>query len=247
MNRRSAESTLVIVQPGEKLPTLQSVPGDFADWIIDGLARADLPVRIVRPHRGDTLPAEADVAAVVVTGSSSMVTDRDPWMQASADWLRRLVEREVPVLGICFGHQLLAYALGGNVQDNPNGIEVGTVVTQLHPEAHSDPLFGGLPEALSVQASHRQAVTGLPANAAILAASDKDSHHAFRVGKNAWGVQFHPEFDARIVTAYAEYYAPALAEQGVAAAQSLARIRETPQVKAILARFGRMIGTWVLP
>ena len=163
MNRRSAESTLVIVQPGEKLPTLQSVPGDFADWIIDGLARADLPVRIVRPHRGDTLPAEADVAAVVVTGSSSMVTDRDPWMQASADWLRRLVEREVPVLGICFGHQLLAYALGGNVQDNPNGIEVGTVVTQLHPEAHSDPLFGGLPEALSVQASHRQAVTGLPA------------------------------------------------------------------------------------
>ena len=233
--------TLVIVQPGEKLPTLESVTGDFADWMLAGLARPDIPVRIVRPHRGEELPAESEVSAVLVTGSSAMVTDRADWMEHAAAWLRHLVAHHVPVLGICFGHQLLAYALGGEVQNNPNGIEVGTVKTRLSLHAQADPLFQQLGGPLAVQASHRQSVVRLPDAATLLASSDKDPHHAFRVGENVWGVQFHPEFDARIVTAYTEYYRAMLAEQEVHADQVLATVRETPSASQILSNFGRLL------
>jgi hypothetical protein len=89
---------LVIVQPGEKLPTLESVAGDFADWVLEGLARPDMPVSIVRPHRGEDLPAESGVSAVVVTGSSAMVTERADWMENMAAWLRHLVAHKVPIL-----------------------------------------------------------------------------------------------------------------------------------------------------
>lgn len=235
--------SLVIVQPGEKLPALESVAGDFAEWMLKGMACPQRPARIIRPHQGERLPPDSEVGAVIVTGSSAMVTDRPPWMDESAAWLRQLVAQDVPVLGICFGHQLLAYALGGEVRDNPSGIEVGTVTTRLNRQAQSDPLFRELPATLVVQASHRQSVVRLPAATILLATSDKDPHHAFRVGTHAWGVQFHPEFDATIVKAYTEYYRPALAEQGVRADDLLAAVQETPLTNRILSRFGELVLT----
>jgi GMP synthase (glutamine-hydrolysing) len=202
---------LVIVQPGQKLPTLLGVPGDFADWVLVGMQRDAEDAVVRRPQLGEGLPDPADVGAVVVTGAGAMVTEQAPWMIASGAWLRELVALGRPVLGICFGHQLLADALGGQVADNPRGIEVGTVTTRLTAAAAEDALLGDLPAAFPVQASHQQSVVALPPGAVALAASDQDPHHAFRYGDNCWGLQFHPEFDAGIVAAYEEYYAPRLA------------------------------------
>lgn len=233
--------TLAIVQPGEKLSTLTPLAGDFSDWILWGMPRPQPRTQICRPHRGEPLPPDGDVAAVIVTGSNAMVTDRAQWMEETAAWLRCLVEQNVPVLGICFGHQLLAYALGGEVRDNPNGTEVGTVTTRLTNHAQYDPLLHKLPTSLVVQASHRQSVVKLPEAATLLATSDQDPHHAFRVGASAWGVQFHPEFDAHIVKAYTEYYRPILNEQGTRADDLLALVQETPLANQILFRFGQYV------
>jgi GMP synthase (glutamine-hydrolysing) len=201
---------LLIIQPGQKLPSLAGVPGDFSDWVLAGMGVEGLPVSVLHPQQGDVLPDPVQACGVVVTGSSAMVTERLPWMLETEAWLRRVVAQDTPLLGICFGHQLLAHALGGEVADNPLGIEVGTVETRLADEAEVDPLFGKLPATCPVQASHQQSVRSLPPGAVRLAASEQDPHHAFRYGKTAWGVQFHPEFDARIVAAYEAYYAARL-------------------------------------
>lgn len=236
-------SGLVIVQPGQKLQTLGDVTGDFADWMLAGMGLAADRARIVLPHLGEALPRPDAVSAVLVTGSSAMVTDPDPWIEASAAWLRELVRREVPVLGICFGHQLLAHALGGEVRDNPNGIEVGTVTTRLTPQAAADPLFSGLPAQVAVQASHRQSVLRLPEGAVRLAASAQDPNHAFRWGERAWGVQFHPEFDCRIVRGYADYYRPRLPAQGMDADTVIGEARETPEPPQLLRAFAHQLAT----
>jgi len=201
---------LLILQPGQKLPSLAAVPGDFSDWILAGMGRDPAKVPVLRPEQGDVLPPPAEVGAVVITGSGAMVTEQAPWMLATAAWLRELVALGRPVLGICFGHQLLADALGGEVADNPRGIEVGTVITRPTAAAAQDALFAGWPAEAPVQASHQQSVIRLPDGAVVLAASEQDPHHAFRYGERAWGIQFHPEFDARIVTAYEAYYGPRL-------------------------------------
>lgn len=226
---------LLVVQPGQKLPTLDGVSGDFADWVRLGMGPAVDSVRVVRPQTGEALPPPGNVDGVVITGSGAMVTEQAGWMQNTAAWLRGAVKADVPVLGICFGHQLLAWALGGVVADNPNGIEVGTVTTRLTPGAQADQLFAGMPDTLRVQASHQQSVIHLPERAVLLAASDQDPHHAFRVGQRAWGVQFHPEFDARIVAAYEAYYGPRLApayRQAAAGARA-----DSPWGKRLLGAF----------
>ncbi len=200
---------LTIVQPGQKLSSLVTVAGDFAEWIAQGMGLAAAAWQVVRPHEGDALPAQAD--AVVISGSSAMVTDRDPWILELEHWLSRMHRARVPLLGICFGHQALASALGGRVTDNPNGVEVGTVQVSREPE--KDPLLADLPDPFRAQASHRQAVVTLPPGAVRLAHTDLDPNHAFRLGELTWGVQFHPEFSAEIVASYIDYYAEDLGDR----------------------------------
>lgn len=231
----------VIVQPGQKLPTLGQVDGDFSDWILSGMGHTCNGFPVIKPHLGEPLPDPALVTAAIVTGSGAMVDGGQEWIEPSAQWLRQLVEQDVPVLGICFGHQLLAHALGGSVADNPNGIEVGSVTTRLTPEAAHDPLFEGFPPKMRVQASHRQAVIALPRGAVRLAASHQDPNHAFRYGGNTWGVQFHPEFDRTITRAYIDYYRGDLENSGRAVEHMILSTEELYRPRRLLRRFERRI------
>lgn len=232
---------LVIVQPGQKLSGLAGVDGDFADWMLTGMGWTEQQVLVVRPHRDEPLPDPDRVPAALVTGSGAMVTEGSAWIEASAAWLRALVERGAPVLGICFGHQLLAHALGGLVRDNPHGVEVGTVQTRLTLGAAQDALFGPLPPQLAVQASHRQAVIELPAGAERLAASDRDPNHAYRYGSHAWGIQFHPEFTQGITRGYIEYYRADLEADGRAVDALLDGVQDLRLPAGLLRRFGQRV------
>jgi len=228
----SLTKPLLILKVGSTHPHIAAELQDFEHWIQAGLQDDSLPVAVVDPREGQALPAQADIAGVVVTGSHSMVSDREPWSEATATWLRDTVAAEVPVLGICYGHQLLAHALGGEVGYHPQGIELGTVPVSLHEAAQDDPLFAGLPTQFDAQAAHRQSVQRLPDGATLLAGNHFEPHHAFRFGARAWGVQFHPEFGEAATRAYLVTLNGDVPEGAV---------RPTDVAASVLPRFARIV------
>lgn len=223
---------LLILKLGSTHPHIAAELQDFEHWIQAGLQDDSLPVQVVDPREGQALPPQADIAGVVVTGSHSMVSDREPWSETAAAWLRDTVAAEVPVLGICYGHQLLAHALGGEVGYHPQGIELGTVPVSLHEAAQDDPLFAGLPTQFDAQAAHRQSVQRLPDGATLLAGNHFEPHHAFRFGTRAWGVQFHPEFGEAATRAYLVTLNGDVPEGAV---------RPTDVAASVLPRFARIV------
>ena len=226
---------LLILKTGQTLAPLRAQGEDFEDWIRRGLGCRD--VIVVDVAAGEALPPLASCRGIVVTGSPAMVTDRAPWSEHSADYLREAVERSVPVLGICYGHQLLAHALGGTVDYHPQGREIGTVDVRQTGAVPDDPLFARLPLSFPAHATHSQSVMTLPAGAVLLASSAHDAHHAFRVGDCAWGVQFHPEFDARVMASYIRERQDDLRAEGLNVEAILGRVRNTPEATGMLRDF----------
>ncbi len=239
--RPRRNNRILIIKTGSTLSGLRSHKGDFEDWITAGmgLGPGDVDVRDVTV--GARLPENGVHAGVVITGSHSMVTERLRWSEETASWLALEVASGTPTLGICYGHQLLGHALGGSVENNPLGWELGTVEVKLLPEAQGDAILGGLAPAIRVQASHTQSVLRLPASAVRLAASARDINHAFRVGRCAWGVQFHPEFDAEVVRAYIEHCRVKLVAEGQDPDRLIRESRDTATGTEVLRRFARLV------
>ncbi|MFC1829844.1 glutamine amidotransferase [Thermodesulfobacteriota bacterium] len=233
--------TVLIVKMGETYPSLARRRGDFDDWITARLGIASDSIRIVKPYTGETLPGLLQPAGVVVTGSHAMVTDQEDWSEDTAVWLSRIVDAQIPLLGICYGHQLLAHAMGGIVGNNPLGSEFGTVDVRLTEHAARDRLFADLPPVVRVQACHTQSVLALPPEAKLLAYNDRDPHHAFSVGASAWGVQFHPEFDADIMDFYLKACDDSLLAEGFAPERLVEAAENTQYGTELLGRFGKII------
>ncbi|MFB6137304.1 MAG: type 1 glutamine amidotransferase [Halobacteriaceae archaeon] len=139
---------------------------------------------------GGELPAHHDFDAAVVTGSEASVYGDEPWIDGLLSWLETAHERSMPLLGVCFGHQAVAAALGGEVADmGADTFELG-----YREVAHDGGvLFEGIDERFTVFVTHGDEVVTLPPGAEPLAENDR-SLHAFRKDE-AWGMQFHPEYD----------------------------------------------------
>jgi len=231
----------LIVKMGATLPEVRAKRGDYETWIADGMGLAKGDVLVVEVAQGEPLPDPGSVAGVVLTGSSAMVSHREPWSERTAEWLVRAVERGTPVLGICYGHQLLAHALGGEVGPNPRGREIGTVVVRALAPARRDALLGVWGEAEPAQVTHLESVLALPAGAVRLAESDLDPVQAFAAGERAWGVQFHPEFDAETTRAYIAARRDRVRAEGLNPEALLADVRDTPSGPRLLRRFAELI------
>ena len=124
--------------------------GGYEDWIALNLTTATRSIDIIG---GEAPPTHADCRGVILTGSVHMVGERLPWSEALRPWLQEAVARELPVFAICYGHQLLADALGGTVGANPNGAEIGNITLNRLPACDDDPLFAPLPATFSAKAS----------------------------------------------------------------------------------------------
>jgi GMP synthase (glutamine-hydrolysing) len=135
------------------------------------------------------LPAHDDVDAAVVTGSKASTYWDEPWIDDLRTWLREADDRGLPLLGICFGHQILAEALGGTVDD------MGEYELGYHDVERTDdsPLFDGLDDRFVAFTTHHDEVTELPPGARLIAENDY-SIQGYQRG-HAFGLQFHPEFD----------------------------------------------------
>jgi len=242
---RPSSQRFLIVETGQPVPNLRR-HGRFPHWIrVAAGLRAD-EATAINVEAGEALPgAEFDAAltGVIVTGSSAMVTDRHAWSERTADWLRQRLDAGLPVLGICYGHQLLAHTLGGEVDYNPQGREMGTVAVDLQPHAGEDPLFAPLPTRFEVQVSHLQSVLRPPSGAAVLARSDQDACQAFRWRDHAWGLQFHPEFSTAHMRGYVHARRDALGQEGRCHQRMAREVKPTPHARGVLRRFVRHAAT----
>lgn len=238
MSVRTFADPFLIVETGQPVLPMRR-HGRFPHWIrVAAGLRADEAV-VANVENGDELPRHDGFAGIIVTGSGAMVTERRDWSERSAAWLRDAAQAEVPLFGICYGHQLLAHALGGVVGDNPVGREMGTVELELHPHISDDPLFAGLPERIQAQATHLQSVLRVPEGAVVLARSELDACHAFRWRDNAWGVQFHPEFSVTHMRGYLRARGDALANEGRDWRTMSSAAAAAPHARRVLRRFVR--------
>jgi GMP synthase (glutamine-hydrolysing) len=177
-----------------------------------GGGRPGLPVVDFDIRARATLPDPRTFAGIVVTGSASSVTDREDWVVEGEAYLRRVVDAKVPLFGICFGHQMLGQALGGLVEPNPRGREIGTVEFRI---VADDPMFSAATAPFLANATHVDSVTRLPPGATVLATTERDPNAAVRFSVAAWGVQFHPEMDGAVVREYVRARRATLLEEGL--------------------------------
>jgi len=149
-------------------------------------------------HHGDPLPDPRPGDGVLVLGGTmgAYETDRYAWLAPLKAWLAGQAERDLPILGICLGAQLLADALGGTVSAKRHG-ERGVCRVRLADAGTADPLFAGVPQAFCALQWHNDSFA-LPPGAVHLAASPGCPVQAFRY-RSSWAVQFHPEVDPGIV------------------------------------------------
>ncbi|KAB1197523.1 MULTISPECIES: type 1 glutamine amidotransferase [Haloferax] len=146
------------------------------------------------------LPDHFDYDGIVVTGSSSSVYWDDEWIQSLVSYVAEADEREIPLLGVCFGHQVVAEALGGTVEDMGD-FELGYSEIQRTTDDDTDDLLAGVGGTFTVFTSHGDVVSDLPPGAELLAENEYGVH-AFR-RTHAFGVQFHPEYDTTTAEAIA--------------------------------------------
>lgn len=232
---------LLVLKAGSTVPSVLARRGDFEGWFLRGLGWDASEAQVASVHLGDPLPDPDAISGVVVTGSAAMVTDEADWSVATERWLARAIEADVPILAVCYGHHLLARALGGAAGWNPQGREIGTVQVELEAAAATDPLFAGLPAQLRVQETHSQSVLELPPGARHLAGNAHDDFQAFAVGEHAWSVQFHPEFDADIVRGYLSERRGEIAAEGLDVDALTAGVTDTPEAASLLGRFGALV------
>jgi GMP synthase (glutamine-hydrolysing) len=231
---------LYLLKAGSTFPDVAARLGDFDAWLRAGLNLPDAQLEVREIWRDEPLPEPEECAGAIMTGAHAMVTDHLPWMQRALAWLPRMVAAEVPFLGICFGHQMLAEAMGGRVDFHPGGREIGCVDLDLQPAAASDPLFQNLPAHLVAPAVHAQSVRELPPGAVLLAGNSFEPHHAFRVGSRAWGIQFHPEFNRERMDAYVHHLAQQLHAAGRDCDAIRAGLCDTHLAASLLPRFAEL-------
>lgn len=196
--------TVLVVQPDPSDP-----PGRVGDWLAaDGLR---LDVREL--DQSHQLPSDlAGYAGLVVLGGAASTTDpaHATALAPVRALLRAAVANEVPTLAICLGAQLLAVANGGQVERGAG--EFGAHLVAKRASASSDPLFRDVPITPDVVQWHFDEVTRLPPGAVLLATSPSCEVQAFRLGRLAWGIQFHIETTPDVVRAWADEDADQLAD-----------------------------------
>jgi GMP synthase (glutamine-hydrolysing) len=243
---RQAVKNVVLLKAGDAAAQVRMSSGDYDRWFLQTLGLSAYRFDIIQAHRGEKLPEDlSGYDAVMMTGSPLSVTQREPWMERAAEFMVNAAERGLPVLGVCFGHQLLAHAYGGQVGRNPLGREIGTVEVQLTAQGRADPLFHGLPERLAVQTTHEDIVVQLPAQATVLAGNANTAVQALAFRPHVRGVQFHPELQEDTMRAVIQARAEGLEAEALRRGQPagervprlLAGVAPTPVGPRILTNF----------
>lgn len=186
-----------------------------------------------------------DFVGIVLGGSGQFYLSKgdgeNTWLPKVFNLLDRVVEKNIPTMGICFGSQILALHQGGKVVCDPAMQETGTFEVELSQDAEEDPIFSQLPQKFMVHLGHKDTPSDLPPHIIPLAKSSKVPWSAFRVaGKKIWGFMFHPELDKETMRERMAMF-PSYVQDGEDFDNYLSRIvKDTPETAKILSIFARL-------
>lgn len=155
--------------------------------------------RIIRLDQNESLPELQSASGLISLGGPMHANDTTnfPWIESELELMKVALERQMPIVGICLGGQILAKALGGTVVRNER-MEVGWHPITQTLEGLKDPLLSPLIGNPRIFQWHEDTFL-LPSEALLLAQSEACSRQAFRVNRNVYGFQFHPEADHQLV------------------------------------------------
>ena len=199
-------TTIGILEAGSPPDSLRAQWGGYGDMVRTMLGQ-DRRYRSYDVQAGE-LPAEpTECRAYVITGSSAGVYDDLPWIPPLLGFLRE-VRGRAKLIGICFGHQAMAKAFGGEVEKSPKGWGLG-----MHRYEIVEPPPGMIePRAFAIPAFHQDQVVTLPPGARVLAASDFTPFASLGYDDETVSVQGHPEFtpafSAALIKARRDVYGP---------------------------------------
>ncbi|MGB7817448.1 MAG: type 1 glutamine amidotransferase [Ornithinibacter sp.] len=193
-----------------RLLVIQHEPDAPAAWLGEWWSAAGVDLDVVRGDLGERIPDDIrhHDGLVVLGGAMGACDDAEnTWLEPTRALLRHAVVRELPTLGVCLGHQLLAVALGGHVDRNPTGRTVGLVPVRLTEAGRADPLLSDV-DGLAAIHYNDDVVLDLPHGAVALADLPDGRAQAVRYGPAAWGVQFHPETSPEVFESWLRWDFP---------------------------------------
>lgn len=189
------------------------------------IRRLDLPAG--GPSGNRHIPTDFDeVDGVISLGGPMMVGDALPWMQGELEFLAAAHRRQLPLVGICLGAQMIARALGGEVGPlEGGGAEWGMLPVRQSPIANTDTILAGTAWTMPAFHCHAQEVKKLPAGATALQSSDKCRVQSFRTGLRTYAFQYHFECSLRDIRDYLSSNDPQIAQAGLDPRQGLESAR----------------------
>ena len=199
------------------------------------IEQAGAELTVVGPETGRDVPRSAvGYDGVVVLGGSPSPTDESvTWFADVRALIRDCLDREVPLLGICLGAQLLGLVAGGRTDLLPGGPEIGVCTLRPTAAAEGDPLLGDLPVQIRSLEWHFYEVRELPAGATSLVSSDRCGSQAFRVGRCAWALQFHLEALPHTAEAWSRNEEELLVANSLTGSLLVSQMREAePELRA---------------
>ncbi|MEK7274508.1 MAG: type 1 glutamine amidotransferase [Candidatus Desantisbacteria bacterium] len=173
---------------------IQHVPTEGPGTIAEFLQKTGRKFEVIQVYNGDLLPSNLEgISAVVIMGGPMNVYEEEkyPFLKKEDEFIRQVVQDELPFLGICLGAQLLAKACEARVE-KASMEEIGFFEVSLTQEGRQDPLFKGVKSLLTVFQWHEDTFQ-IPKGGVLLARGLLCQNQAFRIGRNAYGLQFHPE------------------------------------------------------
>lgn len=228
---------VLLIQAGTPPDTLKAEHGDLPVWFSHALELAPDAIQIVKVFNGESLPEPDPRRVAVITGSWDMVTDKRAWSEDTAAWIRRAIEADMPLFGVCYGHQLMAYALGGTVDYHPQGREMGCMEIHLTQAGIEDPFTRQLSEGFLAHLTHQQTVMELPQGAQSLASSSHDKNQIIRYSEKAISTQFHPEFTPAIAASLIHLRTEVLLSEGQDPVAMGCRLADAPEARDLLKTF----------